>query len=174
MAHRPREGTGPRTMNLISDSPDTPFHKRYERRARRPSATFWGRLAAGIRPIQRTTSLPSNSSSPSAARAFVRDVLAEWGLDELEPDACLVASELVTNGLRHGGGVESITLTANNRYLQVAVADRAAMRSPRRLYRELTAEGGRGIALVEAVADTWGTTRPRAHQGKAVWCRLKL
>ena len=79
---------------------------------------------------------------------------------EMEPDACLVASELVTNGLRHGGGAESITLTANNRHLQIAVADKAAFRSPRRLYRELTAEGGRGIALVEAVADTWGTTRP--------------
>jgi anti-sigma regulatory factor (Ser/Thr protein kinase) len=104
----------------------------------------------------------------------VRDVLAEWGLNELEADACLVASELVTNGFRHGGGAESITLTANNRYLRVAVADRAAMRSPQRLYRELTAEGGRGIALVEAVADTWGTTRSRAQQGKAVWCKLKL
>jgi anti-sigma regulatory factor (Ser/Thr protein kinase) len=108
------------------------------------------------------------------ARAFVRDVLSGWGLTELEADACLVASELVTNGLRHGGGAESITLTANNRYLQVAVADRVAMRSPRRLYQDLTAEGGRGIALVEAVADTWGTTRPRARQGKAVWCKLKL
>jgi anti-sigma regulatory factor (Ser/Thr protein kinase) len=108
------------------------------------------------------------------ARAFVRDVLSDWGLTELEADASLVASELVTNGLRHGGGVESITLTVNNHYLRVAVADRAALRSPRRLYRELTAEGGRGMALVEAVADAWGTTRPRGHHGKAVWCKLKL
>ncbi|HEX3459492.1 MAG TPA: ATP-binding protein [Acidimicrobiales bacterium] len=161
-------------MNLISESPDTPFHKRHGRYRRRPSTSFWGRLATGVRPIRRTTALPSGPSSPSVARAFVRDVLSGWGLTELEADACLVASELVTNGLRHGGGAESITLTANNRYLQVAVADRVAMRSPRRLYQDLTAEGGRGIALVEAVADTWGTTRPRARQGKAVWCKLKL
>jgi anti-sigma regulatory factor (Ser/Thr protein kinase) len=92
----------------------------------------------------------------------------------MEPDACLVATELVTNGVRHAGGAESITLTANNRHLQVTVADKAALRTPRRLYRELTAEGGRGIALVEAVAEAWGASRPRVRRGKAVWCRLKL
>jgi anti-sigma regulatory factor (Ser/Thr protein kinase) len=92
----------------------------------------------------------------------------------MEADACLVATELVTNGFRHGGGAESITLTANNRHLQITVADKAALRAPRRLYRELTAEGGRGIALVEAVSDAWGTTKPRVHHGKAVWCRLKI
>jgi anti-sigma regulatory factor (Ser/Thr protein kinase) len=105
---------------------------------------------------------------------FVRDVLSEWHLSGMEADACLVATELVTNGLRHGGGAESITLTANNRYLRIAVADKATRRSPRRLYRELTAEGGRGIALVEAVSDTWGTTRSRLRRGKAVWCKLRI
>ncbi|HEY1988465.1 MAG TPA: ATP-binding protein [Acidimicrobiales bacterium] len=129
---------------------------------------------AWVRPVRRTISLPPDPSSASVARTFVRTVLSEWGLMAMEPDACLVATELVTNGLRHGGGAVSITLTASSRHLQIAVADKAAFRSPRRLYRELTAEGGRGIALVEAVADTWGTTRPRAHRGKAVWCRLKI
>jgi anti-sigma regulatory factor (Ser/Thr protein kinase) len=104
----------------------------------------------------------------------VREVLSEWDLAELEADASLVATELVTNGLRHGGGADSITLTANDRYLLVAVGDNATLRSPRRLYRELTAEGGRGMAMVEAVSDSWGTTRSKAHRGKAVWCRLKI
>src|SRR5665213_3430973 len=154
-------------MNLAAE---IPFGRRKERRSRRAPLAFWGKLYAGLRPTRRTASLPLDPSSASVARTFVRNVLTEWGLMDMEPDACLVATELVTNGLRHGGGAESITLTANNRHLQIAVADKATLRSPRRVYRELTAEGGRGIALVEAVAATWGTTRLRAHRGKAVWC----
>jgi len=175
MAHYSRKGDGGRLVNLVLASPDIPFNNRgHLRRSRRAPFTFWGGWRARLRPLRRTASLPPDASSPSVARRFVRDVLSEWDLAELEADASLVATELVTNGLRHGGGAESITLTANDRYLLVAVADKATLRSPRRLYRELTAEGGRGIALVEAVADSWGTTRSKAHRGKAVWCRLKI
>jgi anti-sigma regulatory factor (Ser/Thr protein kinase) len=161
-------------MNLTTGMPDIPFRRRQGGRARRAPFTFWGGPLAWLRPVRRTISLPPDPSSASVARTFVRKVLSEWDLTVMEPDACLVATELVTNGLRHGGGAESLTLTANNRHLQIAVSDKAALRSPRRLYRELTAEGGRGIALVEALADTWGTTRPRTHRGKAVWCKLKI
>lgn len=35
------------------------------------------------------------------ARAELRKALADWGLSELEGDALLVASELVTNAVRH-------------------------------------------------------------------------
>jgi anti-sigma regulatory factor (Ser/Thr protein kinase) len=161
-------------MNLAAGMPENPFRGRHEGRPRRAPFTFWGGPMAWVRPVRRTISLPPDPSSASIARAFVREVLSEWNLTVMEPDASLVATELVTNGLRHGGGSESITLTANNRHLQISVSDKAALRSPRRLYRELTAEGGRGIALVEAVGDTWGTTRARAHRGKAVWCKLKI
>jgi anti-sigma regulatory factor (Ser/Thr protein kinase) len=161
-------------MKLVAGMREIPFRLTQGGRLSRAPFTFWGGLLAWVRPVRRTISLPLDPSSGSVARAFVRKVLSEWDLMVMEPDACLVATELVTNGLRHGGGAESITLTANNRHLQIAVADQAAFRSPRRLYRELTAEGGRGIALVEAVADAWGTTKPRAHRGKAVWCRLKI
>jgi len=160
-------------MNLVTGMPEIPFRKQGGRVHRSPF-TLWGGARGWLRPVRRTTSLPPDPSSASVARAFVRNVLAEWDLTVMEPDACLVATELVTNGLRHGGGADSMTLTATHRSLRIAVCDKAALRSPRRLYRELTAEGGRGIALVEAVADTWGTTRLRAHRGKAVWCKLKI
>jgi len=161
-------------MNIITGMTEIPFRRRQGTQARRATFASWARPLAWVRPPRRTISLPPDPSSASVARVFVRGVLSEWGLTAMEPDACLVATELVTNGLRHGGGAESITLTANKLHLQIAVSDKAALRSPRRLYRELTAEGGRGIALVEAVADAWGTTRPRAHHGKAVWCKLKI
>ncbi len=160
-------------MNLITGMAEIPF-RRQGAHARRATFASWVGPLAWARPARRTLSLPPDPSSASVARIFVRGVLSDWGLTAMEPDACLVATELVTNGLRHGGGAESITLTADKRHLQIAVCDKAALRSPRRLYRELTAEGGRGIALVEAVADAWGTTRSRAHHGKAVWCKLKI
>ncbi|HEV3264209.1 MAG TPA: ATP-binding protein [Acidimicrobiales bacterium] len=161
-------------MNLISGMTEIPIRRRQGGQARRAPSASWAGPLAWVRPARRTLSLPPDPSSASVARIFVRGVLSDWGLTAMEPDACLVATELVTNGLRHGGGAESITLTANKRHLQISVSDKAALRSPRRLYRELTAEGGRGIALVEAVAESWGTTRPRARHGKAVWCKLKI
>ncbi len=147
-----------------------------KRRTKWPGAPFamWKGFVARLTRSRRTTPLPPNPSSASAARSFVRSVLFEWDLTAMEPDASLVATELVTNGLRHGGGPDSITITATGRHLRIAVADRAPQRPPRRQYRELTAEGGRGIALVEGVADAWGTTRLRLHRGKSVWCELKI
>lgn len=146
------------------------------RRTKRPGTprAVWGGLVARLTGSRRTTPLPPNPSSASVARSFVRSVLIEWDLTAMEPDASLVATELVTNGLLHGGGTDSISITATGRHLRIAVADRAPERPPRRQYRELTAEGGRGIALVEGVSDAWGTTRLRLHRGKSVWCDLKI
>ena len=147
-----------------------------KRRTKRPGAplAMWERFVARLTGSRRTTPLPADPSSGSVARSFVRRVLFEWDLTAMEPDASLVATELVTNGLRHGGGTDSISITATGRHLRIAVADRAHQRPPRREYRELTAEGGRGIAIVEGVADAWGTTRLRLHRGKSVWCELKI
>jgi anti-sigma regulatory factor (Ser/Thr protein kinase) len=124
--------------------------------------------------VRRTTPLPTDAAAASFARTFVRVVLGAWGLDRLEPDASLLATELVTNGLRYGGGPRSLTLVARGGRLRIAVADHEPVRRPRRRPASLTAEGGRGLALVEAMATTWGTHRSRLHRGKVVWCELPL
>ena len=46
--------------------------------------------------------------SVGEARRFTRETLQRWGLAELFDDVALVASELVTNALRHGVGAEGI------------------------------------------------------------------
>ncbi|MGO9029535.1 MAG: ATP-binding protein [Acidimicrobiales bacterium] len=108
------------------------------------------------------------------ARSFVRAVLHEWQLARLEPDASLLATELVTNGLRHGAGSRWMRLSVRAGRLRIAVADRQPMGSPRRQHPSLTAESGRGLAMVEAMADTWGTRRLRLRGGKVVWCELQI
>jgi anti-sigma regulatory factor (Ser/Thr protein kinase) len=118
--------------------------------------------------------LPADPSTAAVARRFVREALGRWRLDRLEPDASLLATELVTNGLRYGGGARSMTLRTRRGRLRIEVADRDPWRSPRLRTPSPTAEGGRGLALVEEVATEWGTRRSRVHRGKVVWCELGL
>lgn len=124
--------------------------------------------------IERHTALPSDASSAAVARAFVRRALDDWDLGTIEATASLLATELVTNGLRHGGGPSSVALEVRGDRLWIAVSDADPGRLPRRQHRPLTAEGGRGLALIEAMADTWGTSRIRRRGGKVVWCELFL
>lgn len=116
--------------------------------------------------------LPSTASSAGVARTFLRQTLAEWGLDAVSDDAELVATELVTNGLVHGGGSLSITMTATGDRLRIAVRDANPAHSPQLAHRGLTAENGRGLALVDAIATGWGVSRGRLGRGKVVWCEL--
>jgi len=124
--------------------------------------------------VRTVTPLPTDATAASFARTFVRRVLVEWRLEPLEPDASLLATELVTNGLRHGGGPRSLALTRHGNRLRIAVADNEPVRSPRRQDPSLTAEGGRGLALVEGMAAAWGTSRSRLRRGKVVWCELPI
>lgn len=139
-------------------------------RVSRPSVDSVGT----IRPTARSTSLPSDPTTASVARTFVRAVLDEWHLAALEPDASLVASELVTNGHCHGGGSRWMRLSIKGDRLRIAVADRDRSRSPRRRTSSIDDDGGRGLAMVAAVADRWGTQKRRLRSGKIVWCELKI
>jgi anti-sigma regulatory factor (Ser/Thr protein kinase) len=135
-------------------------------------------------PVERGTPLAPISSSAGTARVLVRSALSDWGLDRLEPDACLLATELVTNGLVHGGGPLSITVEVHNDRLRIAVGDSEPPQTPSPASRGTTVQGSRslglahrgdrGLVLVEALADTWGVTRTRSPHGKVVWCELDL
>ncbi|MEV1063575.1 SpoIIE family protein phosphatase [Streptomyces sp. NPDC050263] len=107
------------------------------------------------------------------ARRFSRRTLRAWGITDTAMDAALlVVSELVTNALVHTDGPVRLDLTLIGRRLRVAVTD-ASPRSPVKptdLGWEAT--GGRGILLVEAMSDTWGTVP--VSGGKQVWSELPL
>ncbi|AEV83339.1 histidine kinase [Actinoplanes sp. SE50] len=113
--------------------------------------------------------VPLHHGAPGAARRAVVAVLGGWGFDD--PDwldvTAVVVSELVTNAVRHGGGCVALQVEAHDRRVIVSVADGSSV-VPRR--RDPDGAGGRGIALIEALAEGW--TVHNHEGGKQVRVRL--
>ncbi|ATZ25194.1 Histidine kinase-, DNA gyrase B-, and HSP90-like ATPase [Streptomyces lavendulae subsp. lavendulae] len=110
------------------------------------------------------------------ARAELRKALAAWGLSELEGDALLVASELLTNAVRHAATPRDREI--ETRYVRrsdgvrIEVHD-ACAGQPQARPPEPDADGGRGLFLVEAIADRWAVAA-RGGPGKQVWAELSV
>ncbi|MFI5822070.1 SpoIIE family protein phosphatase [Streptomyces rishiriensis] len=107
------------------------------------------------------------------ARRFTRRTLRVWGVTETAMDsALLVVSELVTNALVHTGGPVRLDLSLIGSRLRVAVTDASPRTPVKPTDPGWEATGGRGILLVEAVSDAWGTVP--VSGGKQVWSELVL
>ncbi|MEV5953139.1 ATP-binding protein [Streptomyces sp. NPDC051987] len=120
--------------------------------------------------------LPSHRSSVRVARRSVRARLGEWGLSrELCEDAVLLVSELATNAVIHTLSVRILCgmgLVADGCLrLEVHDHDYSGRDLPRRRPGP-DDEGGRGLLLVEQLADSWGVDRSRLTSGHAVWAML--
>jgi len=113
-----------------------------------------------------------SSHAPARARAFVADAGLAWGLPALLIESAqLATSELVSNSVEHAlSGVE-ITLGLDGRRLRIAVRDNSRVPPTHRPLRAADARG-RGMALVDALADEWGVT-PH-DDGKTVWLWLTV
>ncbi|MGR6974598.1 SpoIIE family protein phosphatase [Streptomyces cynarae] len=106
------------------------------------------------------------------ARRFTRRTLRSWGVPEETDTVLLVVSELVTNALVHTDGQVRLDLTLSNHRLRVAVADSSPRTPVKPTSIGWEATGGRGIVLVEAMSDTWGTLP--VSGGKQVWADIVL
>ncbi|WP_069768774.1 MULTISPECIES: SpoIIE family protein phosphatase [unclassified Streptomyces] len=107
------------------------------------------------------------------ARRFTRRTLRGWGVTETAMDAALlVVSELVTNALVHTGGPVRLDLTLIGSRLRVAVTDASPRTPVKPTDPGWEATGGRGILLVEAMSDAWGSVP--VSGGKQVWSELVL
>ena len=122
--------------------------------------------------------LPHNPRSAEHARALLRLQLTDWKIvGEIADTAELLLSELVTNSIRHArtppGREIGLRFATYDGRLRVEVADASNHRpQPRETAPE--DEGGRGLALVQALAERWGCC-PRLHGiGKATWAELAL
>ncbi|WP_256256265.1 ATP-binding protein [Streptomyces sp. MUSC 14] len=110
------------------------------------------------------------------ARRLVSHRLDEWGHPYAGPaneTLTLIAAELVANAVRHGhvpGRDFHLRLTGAGTTLRLEVSDTRTERLPE--LRAPQGEGGRGLLLVEALADKWGVT-PR-QPGKSVWAEVWL
>jgi PAS domain-containing protein len=117
-----------------------------------------------------TWSLPEDPLAARAARAYVRDQLAAWGLDALADSTQTLASELVANVIRHARGPIWLRLL-RSQTLVCEVFD-GSVTTPRMRRASWTDEGGRGLQLVSALCDRWGTRYMTS--GKCIWTEQSL
>ncbi|MFJ8438439.1 ATP-binding protein [Kitasatospora griseola] len=132
--------------------------------ARQPECALHRRLHASLE----AADLPAVGT----VRRRLRAALDHWGVPELADTAELLTSELVTNALVHTGkGAEfDAQLTAEQR-LRIEVHDRTS-RLPGRRHPNEDATSGRGLLLVEALADAWGVQL--RGDGKVTWFELSV
>ncbi|MFC9220070.1 ATP-binding protein [Streptomyces hygroscopicus] len=128
-----------------------------------------------------SVTLPSAPASVPAARAYVTDVLAEWGLGEGAEAADtvrLIVSELATNAVEHTVD-QSPTFTVDLRLdreqrLEIGITD-SHPQWPRWLPLATQQDSGRGMVIVRCLAAESGGevfVTPTADGGKTVWIAL--
>jgi anti-sigma regulatory factor (Ser/Thr protein kinase) len=105
--------------------------------------------------------LPGEECAVATGRRFVRDVLGRRhpALDKV----VLGVSELATNAIKHtpsgDGGQIMIRLAAVGPVVRAEVTNDGSTPPPRpRVRPDADAEDGRGLAILEALADAWGVT----------------
>ncbi|MEV4432326.1 ATP-binding protein [Streptomyces sp. NPDC049555] len=121
---------------------------------------------------------PHELGAVREVRAGLRALLAGRAGSELAGTAELLASELVTNALVHTDGAAVFTARLTGGRLHVAVRDflsrpPVAVTGPAEWTADASpdagpvATSGRGLLLVDCLADAWGVRRHAV--GKAVW-----
>ncbi|HWU07951.1 MAG TPA: SpoIIE family protein phosphatase [Streptomyces sp.] len=110
----------------------------------------------------------------TSARHMIRAAVRAWGVKGRADEVELAADELITNALMHtdGGAIVTIrVLTGPGRRLRVDVEDRSSA-LPRRRDAGESGVSGRGLMLVDRLADIWGVES--RGSGKCVWCEFGI
>ncbi|MCX4805910.1 ATP-binding protein [Streptomyces sp. NBC_01214] len=120
---------------------------------------------------------PRDPRAPWIARTTLRAVLDAHGLDELADRAELLTSELATNSVRHTKGPASVRLRWAHPVLRVSVSDSSPVFPMEFPAPDGDAEGGRGLVILELIADQWGGCCPDETLfgvgGKTIWFELR-
>ncbi len=113
------------------------------------------------------------------ARRLTERQLADW--EQPSEAAQQIVAELVANAIQHGrvpGRDFRLTLATADGVLRIEVTDAWAERLPvpqaRTAPPDGEREGGRGLLIVEALADSWGVDiSPEPPVRKTVWATLE-
>ncbi|MFD9508696.1 SpoIIE family protein phosphatase [Streptomyces mirabilis] len=115
---------------------------------------------------------PGDPEALTEARHMIRAAVSAWGGAERADDVELVADELITNALMHTEGAAIVTLrvlSGPGRRLRAEVEDSSSA-LPRRREAGESGVSGRGLLLVDRLADVWGVEARGG--GKCVWCEF--
>lgn len=121
-------------------------------------------LRAGRAPV--TLRVPFAASSVAVARQRLRTWLIDAGARrEVVDDARIVISELVGNSVRHArplpDGDIVVSWAVDECGLQISVTDGGSGTRPRKVHASSSALAGRGMAIVETLAESWWADRTR-------------
>jgi anti-sigma regulatory factor (Ser/Thr protein kinase) len=107
--------------------------------------------------------------SAPQARQFV--LAAGWSDDpDLNLRLATIVSEVVTNAILHARTPFVVTVSADEKAIRVDVTDESDALPSKRKYGALHPTG-RGLHIVEAIADRWGVAP--GPSGKTVWFELE-
>ncbi|MFC4533289.1 ATP-binding protein [Sphaerisporangium dianthi] len=149
-----------RPARPIPANPHTPFRAAPTAQAPDGPRTVWW-------------DLPDDPAMIGKTRAMVKEVLDAWALRPLTDDVVLVVTELLANAMTYGRPPVRLTIDAEDDELRVQVTDRGSER-PRRLRLDVEAIHGRGLTIVEHLADAYGITPLTDAPGKTVWATWRL
>jgi PAS domain S-box-containing protein len=116
--------------------------------------------------------LQRRADAPSLARRAIGELsgtLVPTALEELK----LLATEMVTNSFRHGdaGGAIGLEVMIDDGVARLAVTDAGAGFEARKPTEDVDSESGRGLYIVDRLADRWGV---ETGAGTRVWAELDL
>jgi anti-sigma regulatory factor (Ser/Thr protein kinase) len=129
-------------------------------------------------------------TAPRLSRGFVGATLMGWGLSTLTDISELLVSELSTNVVRASSNPDGslrydregklpllwIRLLSDRARLLIEVWDTvpATLGAPVARHPEPDEESGRGLEIIETLADEWGWETVPGWAGKKVWAILKV
>ncbi|MEP9362065.1 ATP-binding protein [Nocardioides sp. CN2-186] len=124
--------------------------------------------------------LAGDPRAAKAGRGFLREVLHEWSIDgDSAETAELCLSELVTNAVIHAGTSSELTITFAEAALTVVVSDLGGSAGQDQAVAPHPSDDddplrvfGRGLVLVDALADSWGSEADVT--GTTSWFTLAL
>ncbi len=117
--------------------------------------------------MEHARSFPASPASVPEARRWSEPFFEQVGAGD---DAVLVVSELVTNAVQHGEGPVLVRIVTGEptrvEVMDARPLDGLAVAAP-----DPDRQGGRGLFLVQALADAWGYAET-PDGGKVVWAEF--
>ena len=115
--------------------------------------------------------LAPEPASATQARSLTREQLASICPPDTLDTIALLVTELVTNAILHARTPVQLQIETRSDRVRLSVQD-ASNRQPELRSFASDAVAGRGLALVEALASSWGVEA--TPSGKVVWCEIAL
>lgn len=123
--------------------------------------------------------MPHDAGGARQARQQLSAELDALVPSGLRADAVAVAAELLGNAVRHAAPLPGdvieldwrVETDADGTLVELRVSDGGSAQVPRERHPEPDSPGGRGLAIVAALAKSWGVERDGSRQ--CVWALLR-